>query len=286
MTTLTTERAGLTATVDTDRYPLDRPDNSRLTDAITRARRDLTAVGCAKLPGFIRPDAVDTLTRETGQVAPQAYRITQAITPYSDHGEGGWPADHPRRRTGMMTNGFVGRDLIPDQTMIKSLYEHDGFKGFIGACLSLNQIHRFADPIRGLVVNVMDDGKQMPWHFDANEFIVSLMTKRPRGGGVFEYCPDLRRPGDECYDDVRRVLDGDRGPVRTLELAVGDLQIFKGRYAMHRVTPTWGERHTVLFGFSESPGYIGGVNSTRIGYGRVTRAHLDADRGHVDGLAG
>ncbi len=55
---------------------------------------------------------------------------------------------------------------------------------------------------------------------------------------------------------------------------------------MHRVTQTHGERHTVLFGFSELPGYIGGVESTRIGYGRVTQAHLDAEQGHADGLAG
>lgn len=133
----------------------------------------------------------------------------------------------------------------------------------------------------------MDDGKQMPWHFDANEFIVSLMTKRPEdGGGVFEFCPDLRKPGDECYDDVRKVLDGDHDRVRALELEVGDLQIFKGRYAMHRVTETHGQRLTVLFGYSETPGYIGAVESTRIGYGRVTQAHLDAERGHADGLAG
>ena len=55
---------------------------------------------------------------------------------------------------------------------------------------------------------------------------------------------------------------------------------------MHRVTPTQGERHTVLFGYSETPGYIGGVESTRIGYGRVAHEHLDAAQGHVDGLAG
>ena len=286
MTTDTGVRPSLASMVDTIAYPLDEPDNARLVEIIADVRRQLAAVGCARLPAFIRPEAQATLTRETEGVAHHAYRICQEITPYADHGAGDWPADHPRRRAGTMTNGFVGKDLIPDDTMIRALYDDEVFQRFVAACLSIERLYQFADPIRGLVVNVMDGGTQMPWHFDANEFIASLMTKRATAGGVFEYCPDLRSPGDERYDDVRTVLDGDRDRVRALELEVGDLQLFKGRYSMHRVTRTHGERHTVLFGFSELPGYIGGVESTRIGYGRVTQAHLDAEHGHADGLAG
>ena len=286
MTTHTVDRPALAAVVDVDRYSFDHPDDARLLEVIERARNDLASVGCARIPSFIRPEARTRLTEETTSVSPQAHRISQQITPYADHGDDEWPADHPRRHLGTMTNGFVGKDLIPDDTVIQALYADADFVQFIAACLSLEVLHPFADPIRGLVVNVMDDGTQMPWHYDANEFIVSLMTRRPDAGGAFEFCPDLRAPGDECYDDVREVLDGNRERVRSLELEVGDLQLFRGRYSMHRVTPTDGERHTVLFGYSETPGYIGGVESTRIGYGRVTQEHLDAEQGHVDGLAG
>jgi hypothetical protein len=272
--------------VDTQAYPLDRPGTAGLDAILAEVRTQLADVGCARLPAFIRPEAQATLTRETAGVAHHAFRICQEITPYSDHGGGDWPDDHPRRRVGTMTNGFVGKDLIPEDTMIRTLYDNEAFQRFVAACLSIDRLHQFADPIRGLVVNVMDNGTQMPWHYDANEFIASLMTKRAAAGGVFEYCTDLRSPGDERYDDVREVLDGRRDRVRGLELQVGDLQLFKGRYSMHRVTQTHGERHTVLFGFSEVPGYIGGVESTRIGYGRVTQAHLDAEHGHTDGLAG
>jgi hypothetical protein len=286
MTFLSELRPSLESVVDIDAYPVDRPDSTRLGNVIADVRRDLADVGCASLPGFIRPDAQAQLTKETEGVAHRAYRIRQEITPYSDHGDGDWPDGHPRLRVGTMTNGFVGKDLIPDDTMIRALYDDVPFRRFLAACLSLDELHQFADPIRGLVVNVMDAGTQMPWHFDANEFIASLVTKRSSSGGVFEYCPNLRQPGDGRYDDVRRVLDGERECVRELALEVGDLQLFKGRYAMHRVTRTDAERHTVLFGFSTVPGYIGGVESTLLGYGRVTQAHLDADQAHADGLAG
>lgn len=286
MTLLSGLRPSLESTVDINVYPLDRPDSAQLGDVIAEVRRHLADDGCASLPGFIRPDAQAQLTEETEGVAHHAYRICQEITPYSDHGDADWPDGHPRLRLGTMTNGFVGKDLIPDNTMIRALYDNEAFRRFLAACLSLEQLHQFADPIRGLVVNVMDAGTQMPWHFDANEFIASMMTKRSSGGGVFEYCPDLRNPGDERYNDVRNVLDGQREHVRELALEVGDLQLFKGRYSMHRVTRTDAERHTVLFGYSTVPGYIGGVESTLLGYGRVTQAHLDAEQGHADGLAG
>ena len=76
--------------------------------------------------------------------------------------------------------------------------------------------------------------------------------------------------------------------MRVLDLAVGDLQLFRGRYSLHRVARTMGERHTVLFGFSEKPGYIANVETTMLGYGRVTQAHIDADASisSIDGLAG
>ncbi|MDC0359404.1 hypothetical protein OAM92_01595 [Acidimicrobiales bacterium] len=280
--------SALETVIDLDAFPLDRPDSAELLDLIAAARRDLAASGCACLRGFVQATAHAALSEETDRVAPAAFKNTQHITPYADFGGDDWPTDHPRRRTGLMTNGFVGKDLIDDDSIVKSIYSDERFKTFIAACLSLDELHEFADPIRGLVVNVMDDGEQMPWHYDANEFIVSLMTRRPEGGGRFDYCPDLRQPGDERYDEVKNVLDGDESPAHSLDLQVGDLQIFKGRYSMHRVTPVEGSRHTVLFGYSEMPGYIGGVESTRIGYGRVTQAHLDAEAAgrHDDGLAG
>ena len=172
--------------------------------------------------------------------------------------------------------------------MIRTLYDDDDFRLFVAGCLGLEELHQFDDPIRGLVVNVMGDGTTQAWHFDANEFVVSLMTRRSESGGAFEYCPNLREAGDEHYDDVRAVVSGDRSMVRVLDLEVGDLQLFRGRYSLHRVTTTVGERHTVLFGFSKTPGYIANVKTTLLGYGRVTRAHIDAEAHatSIDGLAG
>jgi hypothetical protein len=287
---LLTQPLFVTDIVDVESYPIHLASNDRLRTIIGHARAQLDSTGCMYLPGFIRPTTLERLTMETNAVAHEAYATTRNITPYGDDGTGhdDLPEDHPRRWAGTWSNGFVGKDRIPAGTVIRTLYDDDNFRDFVAACLGLDELHQFDDPIRGLVVNVMGDDTTQAWHYDANEFVVSLMTRRSPSGGAFEYCPNLREIGDEHYDDVRAVIGGDRARVRVLDLEVGDLQLFRGRYSLHRVTQTMGERHTVLFGFSETPGYIANVETTLLGYGRVTQAHIDADADarSIDGLAG
>ena len=39
----------------------------------------------------------------------------------------------------------------------------------------------------------------LPWHFDSCEFTLSLMIQKPEKGGIFEYCPNIREPGNENF---------------------------------------------------------------------------------------
>lgn len=125
-----------------------------------------------------------------------------------------------------------------------------------------------------------------PWHFDTNEYTVSMLTQEAEEGGSFEYCPNIRSAEDERFDDVRDVLDGRpaRQPER-LPLRPGDLQLFKGRYSLHRVSPVRGglARHSAIFAYSERPGVIGSVARTRQLFGRVLPGHLAAEGRAVRG---
>ena len=88
-------------------------------------------------------------------------------------------------------------------------------------------MHELADPFAGLCLNVVTPGREHPWHFDTNEFAVSMLTQAPEDGGVFEYCPNIRSAGAENFDDVAR-CSAARGEhlVRRLALRPGDLQLF------------------------------------------------------------
>jgi hypothetical protein len=144
--------------------------------------------------------------------------------------------------------------------------------------------------LAGLCVNVLPPGRGHPWHFDTNEFAVSLLTQPAEAGGVFEFCPGIRSPEDENLAGVRAVLEGEAGEatdaadgtVRRLALRPGDLQLFRGRFSLHRVTTVEGTtpRHTAILSYSERPGVVGSVERTRQLFGRVLPEHLAA-AGHA-----
>jgi hypothetical protein len=272
--------------VDLERYPIGVPGSAAYIDLIASARQQLAADGCVRFSRFILDAWQRRLREETEALAPSALFSRDEYTPYGTPPDESFPADHPRRNTHRTTSGNVTRDLIPESTLIQQLYQSPVFQRFVAECLESDEIFMFRDPMRGLIINAMPHDTTLGWHFDANEFIVSLMTKHAEAGGEFEYCPNIRSPGNENYDSVQAVLEGDRAAVKVLDLQVGDIQIFMGRFAMHRVAPTVGRRHTAIFGYAREPGYIGSVESTMRVYGRVMQEHIDADHlRHSDGLA-
>jgi len=278
----------VTDVVDTDRYPLADPGSDAWRAVVERTRRDLADVGCSVLSGFIRTESFDALRGEGERAAPDAYYRVEIVNVYNTDPDPSRAADHPGHITMERGNAFVPRDRIEPSAIIHRLYTSPSFQRFVADCFELDRLYELADPLSGLVLNVIRPGRQHPWHFDTNEFTVSLLTQQPEDGGVFEYCPNIRSAQDERFDDVRSVLLG-RGErfIRQLVLRPGDLQLFKGRYALHRVSTVRGSvaRHTAIFAYSERPGVIGSLARTRQLFGRVLPEHLAAaGRVRVDQL--
>jgi hypothetical protein len=269
----------LDAIIDTARYPLREPRSVAWDEVVGAARADLAADGCCVLPGFIRPDLLEALRSEGAALAPQAYYRVERVNAYNIPLDADLPEDHPGRIVLERGNAFVARDLIPPEALIQILYTSPVFRRFLADCFELSALHEFADPLAGLCLNVVSPGMSHPWHFDTNEFTVSMLTQSPQEGGIFEYCPGIRSPRAENLDDVRAVLTGagDR-LVRRLVLRPGDLQLFQGRFSLHRVSPVAGDRqrHTAIFAYNERPGVIGTAERTRQLFGRVLPDHVAA----------
>ncbi|MGI5134861.1 MULTISPECIES: HalD/BesD family halogenase [unclassified Streptomyces] len=280
------EALTLDQVVDTARYPLSELASARGQAVVSRARRDLLTLGCTVLPDFIRPSLRDVLRQECSAIAPRAHHDTETVNVYNIAVDSALPEDHPGRKIFERGNAFVARDRIPADSLISRLYSNMAFLHFIARCFELPELHELADPLSGLVLNVIAPGMEHPWHFDTNEFTVSMLTQQAQAGGVFEYCPNIRTAQDENFDDVRDVVNG-RGErlTRRLPLQPGDLQLFKGRYSLHRVSPVRGEvaRHSAIFAYSERPGVIGSVERTRQLFGRVLPEHLAAEGRAVRG---
>jgi hypothetical protein len=267
---------GAADVIDLDRYPLADPAGAGRAALLARVQRDLAADGCCVLPDFVRPDRLAQLRQEGADVAPLAYADVETVNVYNTAPDPSLPAGHPARTTFERGNAFVARDRIPAGALLQRVYTDPLLQRFVADCFGLPRVHELADPLAGLVLNVLVPGRSHPWHFDTNEFTVTLLTQQPEGGGEFEYCPHIRSAGAENLDDVAAVLDG-RAPerVRRLALRPGDLQLFRGRYALHRVREVTGAtaRHSAILAYSERPGVVGSPERTRQLFGRLTPAH-------------
>ena len=82
-------------------------------------------------------------------------------------------------------------------------------------------------------------------------------------------CPNLRRDEDEHFDEVAKVLGGDRSRVRQIVIKTGTLNLFRGHYSMHRVTEVVGKRRRLqtIFAFADEPDTHGNLKSSILHYG-------------------
>jgi hypothetical protein len=273
--------------VDRTRYPLDDPAGVGLGAVVARVRRELAADGCSVLRDFVDPGHREALRRECAEVAPLAHFEVADVNVYNTVPDPALPPDHPARTIMRRGNAFVARDRIPAGTVVQRLYTDTRFQRFVADCFDLPRVHELADPLAGLCLNVLSPGEGHPWHFDTNEFTVSMLTQQPESGGEFEYCAHIRSPLAENTDEVRAVLDGraaDR--LRVLPLRPGDLQLFRGRYSLHRVRAVDGDtaRHSAIFAYSERPDVVGTAERTRQLFGRTTPAHTGSSTERVDHL--
>ncbi len=264
--------------VDLDAYPIHLPRSARLTELVDEARVRLAADGCVRLPGFLRREVLESARTEVAALAPKAVFQRGRSSVYArPASERDLTRDDPRRWSFPRSVGYLTRDQIGPDAAIARVYVAPAFKAFVGACTGAGRVFEYADPLAGLIVTVLQPGGELSWHYDTNKLVVTLMTQAPEAGGVFEYVPGLRRPGDENIEGLRRVVGGEAPDmVRTAPFAAGDVQLFLGRYSLHRVTRVLGgrARHVAALGYADRPGVIGPVERTRALYGRVTEAHL------------
>ncbi len=262
--------------IDLARYPLDA-DGAARADLIAASRAALAEEGCFVLKGFIRPDRLAELVAECDRTAVRGHRNFNRTNPYFTGDRPDLPASHPLRRFYDRSNAFVPADNFGADSILRAIYEWPAFAPFIRDCLGETRFFRYADPLADVIVNLAEAGNGFPWHFDTNNYTVTLAIQNAESGGDFEYSPHLRTPTDENYAGVERVLDGDSRLIRRLRLEPGDLQIFKGRYALHRVTPLAGTRprYVAIFSFAEEPNMVGSPERTRQLYGRVLPVHVE-----------
>ncbi len=257
--------------IDLDRYPLDAPEGAAYCELVRAGRKRLGEDGALVLPGFVSPGAAAVLVREAEALLPEAYYCARDHNPYLVADDPCLPAAHPRNRAQVSDKGCIADDRIAADSALRALYDWPPLRAFIAAVLGVDTLYPYADPLGSLNINVFAPGQQLGWHFDNADFATTLMLRPAAAGGLYEYAPGLRTAEDANYDAVARVLDGAREAVRALDMDPGALVLFRGHYALHRVTPVEGTRPRLLavLSYDPEPGKMLTEHTRRIFYGRV-----------------
>ncbi|MCZ4352726.1 phytanoyl-CoA dioxygenase family protein [Roseovarius aestuarii] len=268
--------------INLTRYPIhtDGPERDAI---LARVRDDLDRDGCAVLKGFLTDEGVKALTQEADGVADMGHKSFSRTNAYFSKDDPNLPVDDPRRQFFARSNAFIAADNFAKAGALRSVHDFEGFDAFIQACLQEENFFRYADPLADVIVNMAGEGNGFPWHFDTNNFTVTLAIQNAEAGGAFEYAPGIRE-GSENFDEVKRVLDGTSDKVTVLELEPGDLQLFRGRYSLHRVAPLKGSRprYVAIFSYVAEPDMVGSPERTEQLYGKTLPIHWERSGRRAD----
>ncbi|MDP6163949.1 MAG: hypothetical protein QGF84_05535 [Candidatus Thioglobus sp.] len=262
--------------VNLSEYPINDPQSAQYNEVVKFVQSELYRDGCSVLSTFLTNKGLDLIAQEAEQRKDKAfYSDSKLCNVYLAKGNSKEPKDHPQNIFMERSNGFITADLLSEGTLSYLLYHWKPLRSFLAQCLSKKELYIYEDPVSNMIVNVCKPGQTFNWHFDTNEFTITYLLKAAESGGYFEYVPNLRLKNDECFKEVKKVLDGDRTRVKRLKLCSGDLQFFLGRYSLHRVTHNNGnsDRLLLIQSFTETPGIVGSKERVKDLYGKTTQAH-------------
>ena len=263
--------------VDLQRYPIHAPDTEAYRELVTHACGEMNDDGALALPGFLTGSAIETLVADARRAQSGSHRMQGYYTAYSDNLNDGvdptLPADHPNRLRLPASHRFIPDDLIADDSPLRRVYDHRPFVEFLRVVLQIPTIHPIAEPLGRINLLSYGPGDCNGWHFDTNEFIVSLVLQTAEAGGEYHYIPNLRTRDDENIAAVSWRMqnpDAQEG-VRRAELEPGSLFLFKGRYTLHRVTEIGGGRDRIvaILSYHQTPGHTLSESSMMAMYGRT-----------------
>lgn len=252
--------------VDIKRYPLSTLGFQ------ADCRHTLDSDGALVMPGFLAPAAVWEILREGTDKQHLAFYSTQKHNAYLLPPDPAFSDAHPRNRLVTSTKGCITDDLIAQESPLRVLYDSPVFQDFLCVVLGESALYRYADPLSSINLNYAKPGQELGWHFDNSSFAITLMIAEAEAGGSFEYVNAVRDAdrGEMQFDNVERILDGEIEP-DVLTIGAGSLALFRGRNALHRVTPVEGSKTRVLvvLAYNSEPGISLSESARMTFFGRL-----------------
>jgi hypothetical protein len=234
------------STINLVRYSL--ADKAAREKIVQSGREQIRHNGCATFPEFLSPDALERIVGEIDAAFPHASRRDRMLTAYDE--PTGPHASIARSPTSPYRMWTVFSEQWQEGSNALATFENEELTDLVRDILELPALYRVADTKLRCVATILGDGDQHGWHFDENDFVVSLLVQKPVVGGEFEFAPNIRTDDNPNYEVVDAIIEGAEGHTAIVPTEAGTLVLFCGKYALHRVTPVVGERPRMILLFS------------------------------------
>jgi len=171
-----------TSTIDLARYPIHRPEGEAYHSLFESVQNALEKDGCAVLKSFIKPAALPGLVAEADFASASAYRSFNRTNAYFSQDDPKLPESHPKRRFYDRSNAFIPADNFGDGSILRAVYNWQPLSSFLQSVLEEENFFPYGDPLADVIVNQAEEGQGFPWHFDTNNFTVTLALQNADQG--------------------------------------------------------------------------------------------------------
>jgi hypothetical protein len=223
-------------------------------------------------PNFIPADTLAQIQAEAHAAADKAYFTATPHSVFLTPPDPSLPPDQVRNRMVTSSKGCICDDDVPANSPLRALYDSDEFRAFIMEQTGETALYSYADPLSSINVHYAERGQELGWHFDNSEFAITLLIQKPDAGGRFEYVPGLRNSatGEVDEEGIAALLDGRLEP-QVAEIEPGTLVLFRGRDAIHRVSPNESDTTRILavLAYNSEPGIALSEDARMTFYGRL-----------------
>lgn len=239
---------------------------------IERCKSELDQHCALVLTDFLSSQAIDQIVKEGYNKKSLAYYSKDKHNVYLKPFDPLFPIEHTRNKLVQSSKGCITDDQISPDSSLRELYDSSEFRAFLSAVLGEQKLYNYADSLSSINLHYAGEGQELGWHFDESSFAITLLLQSPEQGGVFEYVEDMRdADNDEMnYEGVAEVLAGER-EAKVLNASAGTLMLFRGRNAMHRVTPVVGDitRMLVVLAYNSTANIELSESARMTFYGRL-----------------
>jgi len=228
--------------------------------------------GALVLTGFLSDSAINMAIEEGKRKQDLAYYSKGGHNVFLKPSDLDFDIEHPRNKQVQSSKGCITDDQIDTSSPLRTLYDSNDFRLFLASVLGEQKLYNYSDALSSINLHYASEGQELGWHFDESSFATTLLLQSPKAGGVFEYIGNMRDAdmGEMNYEGVADVLAG-KCESKVLHAGAGTLILFRGRNAIHRVTPTEGDitRMLVVLAYNSKPNVELSESARMTFYGRI-----------------